>query len=152
MSSEEKPLTFWVSGWDPKTYPLHGPFDDSGIALSRTLTVFVTAHNPEKHKAFEVIERSAYAMLESEVLRLQKEIEELMKVDYWQDRHNIVKAERDQAVRDAKAAMSLLRDIDEGKYTYYQSSFQEDGSYRPDYYEVINRFLTENNRAERYLK
>lgn len=42
---------------------------------------------------------SEVTALREEVARLGKEIEELMKVDYWQDRHNIVKKELIEAVQ-----------------------------------------------------
>jgi hypothetical protein len=38
-----------------------------------------------------------------EITRLGNEVEELMKIDYWQDRHNIVKKELEE-LRDAKKA------------------------------------------------
>ena len=38
-------------------------------------------------------------------------------------------------------AERLLVDILEGKYTYYQSDFKEDGSFNPDYYDMIQHTI-----------
>ena len=40
-------------------------------------------------------------------------------------------------------AERLLVDILEGKYKYYQSGFEEDGSFNPDYYEMIEQYFEE---------
>jgi len=40
-------------------------------------------------------------------------------------------------------AERLLVDILEGKYTYYQSDFKEDGSFNPDYYDMIQQYFEE---------
>lgn len=46
---------------------------------------------------FKVVEYAALDEANKRIAELGAEVEELMKVDYWQDRHNIVKAELTQA-------------------------------------------------------
>lgn len=47
-------MTFWVSGWDPETYPLEP---------TTTITVFVAKHRPINREAFQVIDYDAYQAL-----------------------------------------------------------------------------------------
>ncbi len=104
-------LSFWISGWDPKGYPLHGPFDESGVALSRTINVFVTGYNPEKYGSFQVIEYSAYAAIKFEVERLRADIvQEAVPIDV----HN-------QTLRDLKA----WRDLAERMKAYWDEGNQD---------------------------
>ncbi len=60
-------------------------------------------------KFVHVIEYSAYAALQAEVLRLGKEVEELMQVDYWQDRYKIEKARADEFAEDAAKYRDLCK-------------------------------------------
>ena len=49
----------------------------------------------------------------------------------------------DEVEQQLHKAERLLVDILEGKYKYYQSGFEEDGSFNPDYYEMIEQYFEE---------
>lgn len=54
---------------------------------------------------------SDYTALESELQAAKKENEELMKADYWQDRHNIVMKENQALKQSLRAAYESLQQI-----------------------------------------